>query len=44
MFRVAQAHAIIRSVTFLTWFFDTDSPEFRGFKDLSLHGIIGIAP
>jgi hypothetical protein len=29
---------------FMTWFFGPDSPEFRVFKDLSLHGIVGIAP
>ena len=28
----------------MTWTFGPDSPEFRGFKDLSLHGIVEIAP
>ena len=28
----------------MTWFFGQDSPEFRGFKDCSLHGIVEISP
>jgi len=33
-----------KDLPLMTWFFGPDSPEFRGFKDLSLHGIVGIAP
>lgn len=36
--------ACMLSLGSLIPFFGPDSPEFRGFKDFSLHGIVGIAP